>query len=59
GATVVAHLRLAARWGTVSRRWRAAAPALAAPETWRATFARSAGAPHDAPGGVRRPSQHH
>ncbi|GAB6936546.1 glycosyltransferase [Isoptericola variabilis] len=41
GATVVAHLRLAARWHTVSRHWRAAAPALAAPETWRATFARA------------------
>lgn len=59
GATVAAHLRLAARWGAVSRRWRAATPGLAAPETWRATFARAAGAPDDAPGGRRRPAGHH
>ncbi|MCA5892757.1 glycosyltransferase [Isoptericola sp. NEAU-Y5] len=41
-ASVVAHLRLAVRWTAVSARWREAAPELAAPETWRATFARHA-----------------
>ncbi|MFE6971734.1 glycosyltransferase [Isoptericola sp. NPDC057653] len=39
GATVATHARLALRWGSVSARWRAAAPALVDPETWRATFA--------------------
>ncbi|MFC8599615.1 glycosyltransferase [Isoptericola sp. NPDC057191] len=39
GATLVTHARLGLRWGAVSARWRAAAPALVAPETWRATFA--------------------
>jgi len=39
GATVATHARLALRWGPVSARWRAAAPALVDPETWRATFA--------------------
>ncbi|WP_166849892.1 glycosyltransferase [Isoptericola sp. BMS4] len=37
-ATVGAHLRLAVSWRTVSRRWRRAAPRLAAPSAWRATF---------------------
>ncbi|MEL7976895.1 glycosyltransferase [Isoptericola sp. F-RaC21] len=38
-ASVGAHLRLALRWRQVSARWRAAAPGLVDPETWRATFA--------------------
>lgn len=59
GATVTAHLRLAVRWDTVSRRWRAAAPALAAPATWRATFSRPTEAAHDDPGRHQRPVEHH
>lgn len=38
-ASVAAHVRLALRWRQVSARWRAAAPGLVDPETWRATFA--------------------
>ncbi|MFI2103352.1 glycosyltransferase [Isoptericola sp. NPDC019693] len=59
GATVVAHLRLAARWGAVSRSWGAAAPGLVAPATWRATFSRGAGGVPGAPGGHRPPTEHH
>ncbi|SKC36041.1 glycosyltransferase [Krasilnikoviella flava] len=39
GASVAAHARLALRWSQVSARWRAAAPGLVDPGTWRATFA--------------------
>ncbi|WP_407316904.1 glycosyltransferase [Isoptericola halotolerans] len=39
GAAVVGHARLAVRWRSLARTWRAAAPDLAAVETWRADFA--------------------
>ncbi|GAA1710307.1 glycosyltransferase [Isoptericola hypogeus] len=37
-ATLVAHLRVAVRWRSLSAAWRRAAPGLSAPETWRRTF---------------------
>ena len=39
GAAVVAHVRLATRWRSLARTWRAAAPHLVSPQTWRADFA--------------------
>ncbi|MCK9794998.1 glycosyltransferase [Isoptericola sp. 4D.3] len=38
-SSAAVHLRLALRWRQASARWRAAAPDLVDPETWRATFA--------------------
>ncbi|WP_277209699.1 glycosyltransferase [Isoptericola croceus] len=38
-AAVVSHARLALRWRTLTRTWRAAAPGLVSTETWRADFA--------------------
>ncbi|PFG44076.1 galactofuranosylgalactofuranosylrhamnosyl-N-acetylglucosaminyl-diphospho-decaprenol beta-1,5/1,6-galactofuranosyltransferase [Isoptericola jiangsuensis] len=42
-ATVGAHLRLALRWRSLARTWRAAAPGLVDPETWRASFGPTGG----------------